>query len=297
MFRNLPPLAQLRAFAALAEAGGMSAAGAMLNVSHAAVSQQVRALEDHLGLRLFVREGRSVRLTAEGQRLGDTLREAFGAIAREVEGLTGADADRPLQITCTPSFAARWLLPRLSLFRARHPDIDLMLNPTAARADPEPGGIDLAIRYGSGVWPGMEVEMFLPTAFVIAASRSLVGDREIAQPADLIDFPWLQEIGTDEVRHWLAAHGVTEARVKRMTELPGTLLQDALRSGEGVAATALAFVEEEVASGEIRILFDDEGAGAGYYLVTRPGPQRPVLKDFIRWLRRQAKTPGAAEAL
>ncbi|WP_425051438.1 LysR family transcriptional regulator [Psychromarinibacter sp. S121] len=289
MFRELPPLSQLRAFAALAEAGGMSAAGALLNVSHAAIGQQVRALEERLGVQLFVREGRGIALTAEGQRLGGVLRDAFGTIAREIDDLTGSDADRPLQITTTPSFAARWLMPRLGSFRAQHPEIDLMLNPSADVIELTPGGVELAVRFGKGDWKGLESQMFLRTPFVITAARSLIGDRTIDSPAELLDFPWLQEIGTDEAKEWLTGQGVTEGRVRNMTSLPGNLLQDALRSGEGVAATALAFVEREVENGDIVVLFQDDGRGPGYFLVTRPGVQRPALRAFMRWLMKEAQ--------
>ncbi|MDF0601067.1 LysR family transcriptional regulator [Psychromarinibacter sp. C21-152] len=294
MFGDLPPLSQLRAFAALADTGSMSGAGAQLNVSHAAVSQQVRALEDRLGLKLVTREGRSVVLTPEGQRLGATLCDSFGAMAREIEVLTGADADRPLQVTCTPSFADRWLMPRLAGFSEAHPDIHLMLNPTAQLADPAPGGIDLAIRFGAGKWPGLEAELLLETRFAIVAARDLLGDRTITEPGELLDFPWLQEVGTNEAKEWLAENGVTEARVRRMTDLPGNLLQDAVRRGQGVGATARAFIEPEIARGEMVVLFEDERRGEGYWLVTRPGPQRPSLKAFCRWLRRQVKRDGAA---
>lgn len=290
MLRALPPLSQLRAFAALAETGSMSAAGTILNVSHSAISQQVRALEIHLGLSLVERHGRSVGLTMLGRQLGRVLRESFEAISVEIAQMTGADESRPLQITCTPSFAARWLMPRMSSFRQAHPEIDLMINPTATPVDPVPGGLDLAIRFGRGQWKGLEAELFLKTNFVIAASRKLIGNRHIDHPRDLLDYPWLQEIGTNEAKEWLADQGVTGARVKSMTDLPGNLLQDALRSGEGVAATARTFVEPEVEAGDIVVLFEDDGRGMGYHLVTRPGVQRPALKNFIRWLRQQVET-------
>jgi LysR family glycine cleavage system transcriptional activator len=294
MLQKLPPLAQLRAFAALAETGSMSAAGALLNVSHAAVSQQVRALEAFLGVRLHDRAGRQVVLTEEGRRLGRVLHDSFEAIAGEVEALLGDDADRPLQITTTPAFAARWLMPRMAAFHEAHPDIDLMLNPTPAAVDPAPGGIDLAIRFGSGDWKGVDSELLLQTKFVIAAARSLVGDRQITSATELLEFPWLQEVGTNEAKEWLAARGVTEGRVRRMTSLPGHLLQEALRAGDGVAATARAFIEAEVASGEIVALFEDEGRGLGYHLVTRPGAKRPALKAVMRWLRRQVQQSSPA---
>lgn len=120
IWRTLPPLAALRAFAAWVDCGSMTAAGAALNVSHAAISQQIRALETHLGLALVDRSSTPPQPTAEGAQLAETARSGFGAMARCVAELTGADAARPLQVTTSPGFAASWLLPRLGQFRAAH---------------------------------------------------------------------------------------------------------------------------------------------------------------------------------
>ncbi|MDJ0826500.1 MAG: LysR family transcriptional regulator [Rhodobacter sp.] len=289
MLRSLPPLAQLRAFAALAETGAMSAAGDLLNVSHAAISQQVRALEAHLGTRLVAKDGRGVALTADGERLGQTLANAFGAIAREVEALTGADADRPLQVTTTPMFAAGWLMPRIADFHDRHPDAELMVNPSPGLSDPAPGGFDLAIRYGHGTWPGLDAELLVESDFLIMGARRLLDGRRIDSPRDLLALPWLQELGTNEVAEWLAAQGVTEARVKSLTHLPGNLLLDGLRAGQGIAATSRTFVEADIARGDLQVLFTDADSGTGYFIVTPPGVLRPKVRDFIRWLRRQAQ--------
>lgn len=287
--RSLPPLAQLRAFAALAETGSMSAAGVLLNVSHAAVSQQVRALEAHLGLQLTARDGRGLALTPDGARLGQTLTDSFGAMAREVEFLTGADAERPLQITTTPMFAAGWLMPRIGGFRQAHPDIDLMLNPTAARVALEPGGIDLAIRFGTGSWAGLESDLLFHTDFVIAAARSLIGNRKISRPDELLDFPWLQEIGTTETNDWLHARGVTAGRVKSLTQMPGNLVLDGLRAGQGIVAVTRGFIEPDLARGDVVVLFEDEERGFGYFLLHRPGVLRPAARAFANWLRREAR--------
>jgi DNA-binding transcriptional LysR family regulator len=152
-FHALPPLAALRAFAAFVEAGSLVRAGAALNVSHAAVSQQLRALETHLGVALFDRSGQALRLTAEGQRLAEAVVSGFEAMGRAVEELTGRDAGRPLMVTTTSSFAAGWLLPRLADFRARHPGIDLMIDPSPEVKPLAPGGFDVALRYGAGADP------------------------------------------------------------------------------------------------------------------------------------------------
>jgi len=282
-------MAQLRAFTALAETRSMSLAGDLLNVSHAAISQQVRALEGHLNLKLVTKDGRGVALTPDGARLGQTLREAFGTIAAEIGDMTGADALRPLQITTTPSFAAGWLMPRIAEFQLRHPNSELMVNPTSSLVEVTPGGVDLAIRYGNGDWPGYGVELLLPSDFQIMGARRLIGDRQISSPQDLLDFHWLQELGTNEVDTWLHDHGVTEARTRGITHLPGNLLLDGLRAGQGIAATARSFVEADIARGDLVVLYEDMNIGWGYFMVTRSGPMRPPLREFVRWLRSQVQ--------
>jgi LysR family glycine cleavage system transcriptional activator len=286
-WRTLPPLSALRAFAALAEAGSASAAGARLGVSHAAISQQVRSLEAHMGLTLVNREGRRLTMTPEGRQLADALEEGFGAIWHSVSALTGADADRPLQVSTTHLFAQTWLMPRLPAFQERHPEVDIMLHPSAELVDPAPGGVDLCLRFGDGDWPGLEAVCLLPTDIVITAAPDLVKDRVIAEPRDLLPFPWLQELGTNESEDWLRKHGVTEGRARSVTSLPGTLMLEAARAGQGIMSSTRSAVEADLRAGSLRILFRDRG-DTGYYIVTRPGILRPPAKAFVAWLRRQA---------
>ncbi len=174
-WRTMPPLSALRAFAAFAETGSVTAAGARLNVSHAAVSQQLRQLEGYLGLALLDRQGRGMALTAEGQRLAEAVAAGFGGIARVIEQLTGDEADRPLRITTTANFAAGWLMPRLADFRGRHPEISLTIDPSPVVQPIGPGGIDLALRYGKGVWPGLEARLVVSTPVIVVAAPGLVG--------------------------------------------------------------------------------------------------------------------------
>lgn len=291
---TLPPLAALRAFAALAESGGYSRAGAALNVSHAAVSQQVRALEERLGLQLVRREGRGAVLTADGERLAAALDAGFGAMRRAIDELTGGDPTRPLHVTMTHAFAANWLMPRLAEFRHEHPGIELMLNPTADVVPINPGGVDAAIRFGAGVWPGLVAEPLVATSHVIVASRALVGERRFDRPEDLMDLPWLQEYGYDEIGTWLQRSGVPSPRPEGVTHLPGHLALEAVRAGAGVCATVRVFVEDDVAAGRLRILFEEQRESWGYHIVTRPGVRRPPLKAFVGWLRRHAPRQGAA---
>ena len=287
-WQTLPPLTALRAFAALAETGSTTAAGARLNVSHAAVSQQVRQLETHMGVALVDRSGRQSRLTAEGRDLADALTLGFGAIARAVEALTAVDAGRPLQISTTPSFAAHWLMPCLSEFRQAHPRIDLMIDPTPRLVALEPGGIDIAIRYGTGDWPGLEAELLFRSPIVAVAAPHLVEGKRIDCPEDLADLPWLQEFGTNEASDWLRRRGVVKERAAGLVQVPGNLLLDGLLGGQGVAVTVREWVRQDITAGRLRLLFEDEEA-AGYHMVTRPGVLRPPAKAFVTWLRRQAR--------
>ncbi len=285
---NLPPLTALRAFAALAETGSASAAGAALNVSHAAISQQIKTLEGHMGLSLVDRSGRSLALTPEGRQLAEALTTGFGNIARTIDALTGADAGRALQISTTPSFAAHWLMPRLAAFRQAHPEADLMLSPTPQVVNLEPGGIDIAIRYGTGDWSGLDAHLLFASPLVAVASPELVKDHAISQPADLTGLPWLQEFGTTEASDWLRQRGVTTDREGGLTQVPGNLLLDGLRNGYGVAVTVFEWVRQDIAAGRLIELFRDEST-AGYYIVSRKGPLRPRAKAFAAWLRREAR--------
>ncbi len=288
-WRDMPPLAALRAFAAFAESGTLEQAGDALNVTHAAISQHIRALETHLGVALVFRSGRSLELTAEGQQLAQVLTAGFGTILNVVQELTGRDAARPLHISTTPSFAASWLMPRLSDFRLSHPDINLMIDPSPVLSELRPGGIDVAIRYGSGRWPGVDAQLLLSTHIVVSAAPALLEGREITDPRDLAELPWLEELGTSEANNWLRDRGVPEGLATKRVQIPGNLVLDGARAGQGLAVTAKTFIEADVAAGRLVILFEEPREGEGYHIVTRPGVLRASARDFVSWLRRAAR--------
>lgn len=284
---SLPPLSALRAFAAYAQTGSVAQAGAMLNVSHAAISQQVRNLETHIGLTLLDRSNRQASLTANGEVLAKALADGFGAISQCIDALTGVDATRALQISTTPTLASTWLMPRLPGFREKHPEISMMIDPSANVQSLEPGGFDVAIRYGSGHWPGLEAELILASPVAIVAAPSLVGDAQITAPDDLRDYHWIQELGTSEATSWFQEFGIERDSRKGVSAMPGNMMLEAARQGQGVAITAKIFVESDVQAGRLRILFEDKRK-KGYHLVTRPGVKRPPLKAFLAWVRREA---------
>lgn len=291
---TLPPLAMLRAFEGAARHLSFSAAGREMNVTHVAVSQQVRRLEEYLGVVLMTRSGRSLELTPDGAWLAHRLIESFDGMRSALAQFGAAADQRPLRVTLTPMFAANWLMPFLADFRAEHADIELMLNPSPERIDLRREDYDLAIRFGFGDWPGLEVEPFIPSGFIIVAAPGLVGKMQIDGPADLARLPWVQQQGTDEFDVWLAAHGVQVSGKRDVTHLPGYMLLAAAREGQGIALATRVLVEEDLRTGRLVGLFAEDGYGdkrAGYYLVRRPGPMRATLKRFVLWLKRAAARP------
>ncbi|OIQ30120.1 MAG: LysR family transcriptional regulator [Alphaproteobacteria bacterium MedPE-SWcel] len=285
-WRDMPSLAALRAFAVFAETGTLQQAGALLNVSHAAVSQQLRALESHMGVALLDRSGRALKLTPEGEQLSQALTLGFGAIRMAVQDLSTRGAGRPLHVTCTPMFATHWLMPRLAGFRQACPEVDLVIDPTGEVVQLAPGGIDVALRFGHGNWPGLEAEMLLPSPMVVVAAPGLLDGREVRRPEDLLDLPWLEEIGTNEASVWLRSRGVEDELKAGRVTLPGNLLMEALRGGQGVAVSVRAFIAPDVAAGRLTELFCDE-QGRGYHIVHRPGVLRSGARHFVSWLRRE----------
>ncbi|KIN65354.1 LysR family transcriptional regulator [Sulfitobacter noctilucae] len=289
-WRSLPPLSALRAFAAFAQTRNIVAAGEALGVSHAAVSQQLRALEQQMEVALLDRTGRAMALTVAGERLAQALQSSFAQMIEAVEEITGQHEGRPLHISVTPSFAASWLMPRLPTFRAAHPDIDLMIDPSPAVVSLDTGGIDVAIRYGTGPWPGVDAEMLVSSPLVVVAAPALVGDAPFDDLNQLSEFPWLEEFGTTEATRWLRRFGVPQSK-PGMMQLPGNFMLDGARDGHGVVVTVREFVARDIAAGRLRELYREEMPDTGYQIVTRKGPARKWVKAFVTWLRREARRP------
>ncbi len=284
---KLPPLASLRAFSAFAERGGVVQAGEALNVSHAAISQQLRALEKHIGVALVQRDGKSLTLTAEGEQLARALHLGFESIGTVVEELMKSGEARPVHVSLTSSFAASWLMPRLPAFQAEYPQINLAIDPSPHLVALTPGGVDVAIRYGAGGWAGVESEMLLETPFVVVAAPGLLGGKTSWTPEELAHLPWLEELGTTEASTWLAKRGVTHPPLAGRMSLPGNLLLDGLRAGQGVTATVRHFVENDIRAGRLIELYSEPEL-SGYHVLTAKTPLRPAVRTFVTWLKRQS---------
>ncbi len=280
----LPSLTSLRAFAAAAEHRNLTKAAAALNVTHSAVSQQIRGLERHLGTRLVTRTQHGISLTSQGEVLSAGLLEAFTAMASLTETVSSEEAVRPLLVSATPMFSSAFLMPRLSAFIEAYPNIELRIDSTIEAVDLVPGGIDLAIRYGTGQWPGLEAQLLLPGCLTVVASSDLIKGRVLSDPSELLEFPLLQEHASVEFDLWLEKVGVSRDADRRVVRMPGNMLLDGIRRGDGIGATVPAFVADELKSGKLVALFDDPIPEIGYYLVTLRGTHRPATELFMRWL-------------
>ena len=279
-----PSLTSLRAFAAAAEHRNLTRAAEALNVTHSAVSQQIRGLEQHLGTRLITRTRHGISLTWQGEFLSAGLLEAFATMASLTESVSSAEAVRPLVVSATPMFSSAFLMPRLSTFIAEFPQIELRIDSTIQAVDLKPGGIDMAIRYGTGRWPGLVSQMLLPGCLTVVASSELIGNRVLKHPDELLEFTLLQEHASVEFDLWLEKVGIPPDAERRVVRMPGNMLLDGIRRGDGIGATVPAFIADDLKSGQLVALFDDPIPQIGYYLVMLPGPVRPATRLFMQWL-------------
>jgi LysR family glycine cleavage system transcriptional activator len=289
---GLPPLNSLRAFSAVAETGSYTSAADRLNVTHAAVSQQVKALEKRLGLALVTRTGRGIELTNQGALLARDLGVGFATISRGIERISEDAASRPVQVTMSPAFAVEWLMPRIAEFQYENPEVTLMLNPTSELVELKPGGIDVAIRYRDRRLPHREVKPVLISDMIVIGTPSLVDGRDLSNPVSLVDLPWLQELGTNEAAEWFTYHGVVPDRPLTVNHMPGNLIMDAVRRGDGITYTARAFFKDDLKAGKVVELFSETLFGV-YYIQMPQEHSRPAVKLFLDWLMSEAETVSA----
>jgi LysR family transcriptional regulator, glycine cleavage system transcriptional activator len=285
-WRNLPSLTALRAFAATAELRNFSQAARVLNVTHAAVAQQVRALEETLGRPLVLREGRGVALTVDGEQLAQALGEGFGAIRRGLETLRAGEADRPVRITLTATFAAQWLMPRLKGFWELHPDIGLSLHPDSKVVDLHRERMDLGIRYGNGDWPGVEASYLTSARLVIAGAPSLIGDR-IPTVDEMAGMDWILSRNWAEQDAYLRQVGLDPASLSSTEISSEELAIAAARQGLGLVVESVALIESDVTEGRLHIVHESREKLPAYFIVTLPGPKRAATRAFLKWLASQ----------
>lgn len=288
MRRRLPPLNALPSFEAAARHLSFSKAADELHVTHGAVSRAIRQLETHLGVRLFTRTTRSVGLTPIGSSYAAEVREALDHLAAATLSTTGQQSSGTLNISTLDSFAAKWLVPRLFRFRRANSDIDVRLATSEKLADFVSDGIDIAIRYGRGQYPGLKVELLLEEDISPACSpRLLEGPHPLRTPADLAHHTLIHDEFHIDWAMWLGAAGIRGVDPHRGPRFYSSehAVQAAVQ-GEGVVLGRSALVADDLAGGRLVQPFTlSLPAELAYYLAYPPRAlQRHKVKVFRDWL-------------
>jgi LysR family transcriptional regulator, glycine cleavage system transcriptional activator len=294
MVKTLPPLGSLRAFEAVARRLSFSRAAEELHVTPGAVSQQIRSLEELLGESLFVRTKRSVALTEMATRMLPDIQAGLEALSRATSSKPTASAVRTLSISVAPSFASKWLLPRLADFSGRHPDIDLRISATVALADFRRDKVDLAIRLGRGSYPDLHAEpLFGETLAPLCSPELLKAKGRLKRPDDLRKHRLLHDTsipGESERpawERWLNLAGAKHVSADRGTRfsLAELALQAAI-DGAGVVLGRMVLAEGDLAAGRLIRPFNVIlPLDVSYFLVMpRGSARRQEIQCFRDWL-------------
>ena len=296
---RIPATQALRALEAVARTGSLTKAAEAMHVTHGAISHQLKGLEDDLGVRLIERAGRGIRLTDEGERFAGRVRAALTDIAEAVREITEHNNPRQFRVSVMPSFAARWLLPRIGRFLAAHPDIDLDVRASTTLADFRRDNVDAALRYGGGNYPGVASEHLLDDVYYPVCSPRLGGGRLPTRPAEISRYLLLRS--EDEFwQPWFRAAGLDwEEPTRGPTFNDASYLMQAAVDGQGIALARSSLIGNDIANGLLVRLFDIEVPSPfRYYLVYPPRlAASPKLQRFRAWIQeeiaRDAVTPRA----
>ncbi|MEM9147401.1 MAG: transcriptional regulator GcvA [Pseudomonadota bacterium] len=297
MARALPPLNALKAFEAAGRHLSFTKAAGELNVTAAAVSHHVKALEEALGTPLFHRLTRALRLTEAGQAALPLLGAGFDKLTEAVEQIRAHAGSTLLTLSVSPSFGALWLVPRLERFRLAHPEVEIRLDGTDRRVDVARGEADLALRYGPGGYEGVCVDKLFDQVNTPVCSPALVqGSRALRRPADLrhhtlLHIDW--KAAEPSWRMWLLAAGVSDvdaARGPRFTM--ESMAVDAALDGQGVALVGDMLVSDHLAAGRLVRPFGPELStrlSFSYYLLSAQTAVAPKVAAFRDWLLAEAR--------
>ena len=292
-YSALPSLALMRSFEAAARHESYTMAAEELGVTQGAVSRQVRELEAALGVSLFRRVGRAVRLSKAGRALqaelsGD-LERLSGTIGRAIAAGQGASL---LTLAVLPTFAARWLVPRLPDFKARHPGIELDLQSYTQPFNLEERRMDLAIHFGRDDWPGARLRHLQPEHLVVTAAPDLIRAHGVATPEQVFDLPLLHLTSRPDL--WAGYH--TQLGLGARAVFAGlrfdqfTMLIAGAVAGLGAAILPSYLIEAEVESGTLQVVGEVAGGSdSAYFIATPLGQRNEAAQLFSDWLLRQAR--------
>ncbi len=312
MSQRLPPLNALKAFEAAARHLSVKKAAVELNVTPAAVSHQIRTLEEYLNVQLFHRFNRALELTDAARACLPKLREGFDCLAQAVDRLRAHTSGGMLTVSAAPSFAARWLMPRLHRFIAAHHEIDVRVSARMRRASVD-GKVDVAERatvetwlddsdvailYGHGQYPGLEVHKLLAlTVTPICSTQVMSGEHPLKTPEDLRHYMLLHDDtgemydGVSFWEVWLKAAGVNSIDAKRGARFSHAVLAfEAAMDAVGVVASMPALAAEDLAAGRLIMPFDLKvPLESAYYMVSEEhAATRPAVAAFRDWMIAEA---------
>jgi LysR family transcriptional regulator, glycine cleavage system transcriptional activator len=287
MARRFPPLSALRPFEAAARLESFSRAAQELSLTHGAISRQVRALEDHVGEELFSRHGKRVALTPDGRAFAERIRNALQEIAQAADALASRKRNPRLTVSVLPSFASRWLMPRLIRFMEAHPKIEVNVLASVALTNFTDEDIDVAIRFGRGPWPPYVCEHFLDDEYFPVASPRFNRGKLPKEPGDLLRVRIVLE-ERDYWERWFEAAGVRlTARLEGPTFNDSTYSLQAAARGEGVALARRSIVGEDLERGTLKRLFRIAVPSRESYWFVSPKElaQAPKVTAFRDWVK------------
>jgi LysR family glycine cleavage system transcriptional activator len=288
MSRRLPPLNALKAFEAAARHLSFTKAAEELFVTQAAVSHQIKILEEHLGLKLFLRKNRSLLLTEEGQGYFLDIKEIFSQLIDSTEKLLARGAKGSITVSLTPSFAIQWLVPRLSQFNELHPEIDVRIKAQDHDENSLTDDVDVAIYYGRGHWSGVQTHK-LHTEYLVPLCSPLLlnGPRPLDQPSDLEHHTLLHDMTRRAWKAWTKTAGVRNVQVNQgpIFSHSSMVLQAAVH-GQGVALGNSVLAKPDIDAGRLIVPFNHslESKNA-YYLVLREAQSElGKIVSFKNWM-------------
>ncbi len=295
-----PPLADLRAFEAAARHLSFTRAADELGVTQGAVSQRIRKLEEMLDIRLFERHTRSLTLTGAGETLATAVADGLSRIDSGLEQIGRPAAPREaatLTVSVTPDFASKWLLPRLTRFQDKYPQIEVRISAEDRFADCVSDGVDLGIRFGAGINPGLATMLLMPdVVFPVCSPDLLRQGGGFASPADLLRSELLHDATAEhdgsgcDWRHWFEQAGISVERLEGLRLSPGKLAIESAADGLGIALARATLVGDDLAEGRLVRPLDHAATTAfSYYLVHRPSVTLDChVAAFIDWVRAEA---------
>jgi LysR family glycine cleavage system transcriptional activator len=294
----LPSLNGLRAFEAAARHMSFTRAAAELNVTQTAISHQIRRLEEQLGLTLFIRRNRTLELTREALDYLPSIRSAFADLHRATAKLRRNDHEGRLTVSTTASLATKWLVSRVAAFQEAYPGIEVRISTSTHLVDFQREEVDIAVRYGHGIWPGLRAHWLMAEHIFPVCSPGLLSDaRPLRAPEDLANHTLLHTtVSREDWQLWLTAAGLPASIATRrgMTFDQGFMAIQAAVEGLGVALGRFHLVEADIAAGRLVAPFDTVlPQDAGYYVVAPEATaDAPKIVRFRDWLIASA-TPGA----